>query len=89
MEAQQRIRRIVEGRGTLSYTRHARERGEERGIDLTDCKNVLQGGFVDGSFTTFEAGTWRYRVCTPRMAVVVAFSSEDRLVVITMMRRDQ
>jgi hypothetical protein len=54
--------------------------------DLTtvDCENVLRGGVVRPG--EFEHGTWRYRVETSRITVVVAFRSEGELVVVTAWR---
>ena len=49
-----------------------------------DCLNVLRGGWVEPA--ELEAGTWRYRVATQRIVVVVAFRSETVLVVVTAWR---
>jgi hypothetical protein len=65
----------------LTYSDHAVAQLAERGITLTDALNVLRGGHVEGS--DLIAGTWRYRVRTPRMVVVVAFRSEREMRVIT------
>ena len=78
--------RSILAEGTYRFTRHAEKRMEERNMTHTDCLNVLRGGVVRGEYTTFENGTWRYRVETPAMAVVVAFRSETSLVVVTPMR---
>lgn len=53
----------------------------ERDIDEADIINVLRGGAV--SPPEIESGTWRYRIFTPKMWVIVAFRSETCLVVIT------
>ena len=54
--------------------------------DLTtiDVTNMLRGGVVDAA--EFENGSWRYRVRTSKMAVVVAFRSESELRVVTAWR---
>lgn len=49
-----------------------------------DVTNVLRGGTVDPA--EFEHGSWRYRVRTHRIAVVIAFRSEISLVVVTAWR---
>ena len=77
------IRRILQT-GRFVYSRHARE--EMRADDLTtlDCENVLRGGVIRSG--ECEHGTWRYRVETSRMTVVVAFRSEHDLVMVTAWR---
>lgn len=54
--------------------------------DLTtvDCENILHGGVVRPA--EFGKPSWRYRVETQRMAIVVAFRSSEELVVITAWR---
>jgi hypothetical protein len=54
--------------------------------DLTtvDCENVLRGGVVRPA--EHEHGTWRYRVETRKITVVIAFRSERELVVVTAWR---
>ena len=54
--------------------------------DLTtvDCENVLRGGVVRPG--EYEHGTWRYRVETSKITVVIAFRSEQELVVVTAWR---
>lgn len=46
---------------------------------------MLRGGIVQPP--EYEKGTWRYRVETGRMAVVIAFRSRSELVVITAWRK--
>ncbi len=68
-------------------SRHARQRMTENDMDLLDVLNVLRAGRVREDLTAFEAGTYRYRVETPRMAVVVAFNSRrEQMVVVTAFR---
>jgi len=54
--------------------------------DLTtvDCENVLRGGVVRPG--ELEHGTWRYRVETSRITVVIAFRSVQELVIVTAWR---
>jgi hypothetical protein len=53
-------------------------------MSVLDCVNILRGGVVRPA--ELERGTWRYRVETARMAVVVAFRSRDTLVIVTAWR---
>lgn len=84
VEARRHIQAIL-SKGTTSLTRHARQRMEERKLEMSDCLNVLRCGFVEE--IDFEKGSWRYQVCTPRIGVVVAFNGEMRLVIVTTFRR--
>jgi len=70
--------------GTIRYSKHALD--EMRADDLTtvDCCNVLGGGWAEPG--EYENGSWRYRVRTARMCFVIAFRSEDTLVVVTAWR---
>ena len=51
---------------------------------MLDVANVLRGGVVDPG--EYENGSWRYRVRTARIAVIVAFRSETELRVVTAWR---
>lgn len=83
-EARKLIHHILKN-GDVTYSRpHAIERMEEREMDTSDCINILRGGKVrEGEY---ENGSWRYRVETPKMAVVVAFIDEDELMIVTAWR---
>lgn len=78
------IRNILE-RGNVRWTGHALQRLPARDLTTVDCVNVLRAGVVDPA--ELENGTWRYRVRAGRISVVVAFRSEDTLVVITAWRK--
>lgn len=78
--------RLALGDGELRFTRHARERMQERDLDETDIANVLRGGALGN--VDLEGGSWRYELRTPRISVVVAIRSESVLVVITAWRRE-
>lgn len=58
----------------------------ERGMTHADCLYVLRRGFVNETLTSFEGSSWRYRFEVPGMAVVVAFRTEESVVVVTTMR---
>ena len=71
--------------GTVSFSSHALEEMAKDDLTTVDVANVLRGGFVE--FSEFERGSWRYRVRTSRMTVVVAFRSEGVLSVVTAWRK--
>jgi hypothetical protein len=50
-------------------------------MDQSDILNVLRGGRV--AQRRLERGTWRYRLETNRMAVVIWFVDENELEVVT------
>ena len=77
------IRSILED-GVLVFSKHAHEEMEKDDLLDVDARNVLRGGVV--RFPEMVKGTWRYRVETRRIAVVVAFRSETELVVVTAWR---
>ena len=81
--AKRLIRSIIEG-GTVRWTAHALQRLRVRDLTTVDCVSVLRAGVVDPP--ELENGTWRYRVRGGRTNVIVAFRSEDTLVVITAWR---
>jgi len=74
------LRRILES-GTVSFSDHAlAEMGRDQ-LTTVDCANVLRGGVVEPG--EMDRGSWRYRVKTNMICVVVAFRSEAELVVVT------
>ena len=70
--------------GTVAYSRHAREELAKDRLTAVDAVNVLRGGVVEPA--ELENGSWRYRVRTARMFVVIAFRSEEELVIVTAWR---
>jgi hypothetical protein len=83
-QAKALIREILIG-GEVTYSQpHAIERLRKWNLTTVDCINVLRGGAVaEGEY---ENGSWRYRVYTPRICVVVRFESEDTLQIVTAWR---
>lgn len=77
------IRQILET-GTVSFSDHALEEMRKDKLTTVDCTNVLRGGVVDPG--EWERGSWRYRVRTNTICVVVTFRSETHLVVVTAWR---
>lgn len=72
-------------RGSVTYLQtHALQQMEKRHISMVDCVNVLRGGLVQEG--ELENGSWRYRVCTPKMCVVARFESDLELEIVTAWR---
>ena len=82
-KAKQLVRTILQS-GTVSYSKHACEEMVKDGLQTVDCVNVLRGGVID--FPELVNGTWRYRVRTNRMVVVIAFGSESHVRIVTAWR---
>lgn len=68
--------RAILADGTVGFPKHAREEMAKDHLTEIDVVNVLRGGAVEPG--EWENGSWRYRVRTPRMFVVVAFRSSKR-----------
>src|SRR5688500_11989161 len=68
--------------GAVSWSDHVKEELIKDDLSTGDCLNVLRAGAVTEP-ADFERGTWRYRVRTNRMCVVVAFRSETELRIVT------
>lgn len=82
-EAKRRIREILAG-GEVVSSKHATEEMAKDNLTMFDCVNVLRGGIVEPA--EWEKGTWRYRIHTQRIWVVVGFRSENQLVIVTAWR---
>lgn len=82
-EVKKLLRHILQT-GRFIYTKHAKDEMIADDLTTVDCENVLRGGLVRPG--EYEYGTWRYRVETSRVSVVVAFRSENELVVVTAWR---
>jgi hypothetical protein len=82
-QAKQLIERILRA-GEVRFSGHALAELAQDKLDTVDCTNVLRGGVVEPP--EWENGSWRYRVRTARMCVVVAFRSTAALVVVTAWR---
>jgi hypothetical protein len=82
-DARRLIREVLRS-GSVALSRHAEAEVAKDNLTMVDVTNVLRGGVVDPA--EFENGSWRYRVRTARIAVVVAFRSETELRVVTAWR---
>jgi hypothetical protein len=71
--------------GTVSFSTHALQEMAHDHMTTVDCTNVLRGGVVEPP--EYRDGTWRYRVRTASLSVVVAFRSGTHLAVVTAWRR--
>ena len=85
-KAKDLIRAILES-GEVRASNHALDEMAKDDLTMVDCVNILRGGWVEPA--EFEKGTWRYRVRTQRICVVVAFRSEAKLVIVTAWREKQ
>lgn len=85
-EARRLIRDILDT-GTVTPSGHALDEMQKDDMTMVDCVNVLRGGYPDPA--DWERGSWRYRVRTARMCVVIAFRSEQELVIVTAWRERQ
>ena len=82
-EARRLIQEILET-GSVTFSKHAEEEMAKDNLTMVDVANVLRGGVLDPA--ELENGSWRYRVRTARIAVIVAFRSETELRVVTAWR---
>jgi uncharacterized protein DUF4258 len=83
--ARKRISRLLR-EGRITYSHHAREEMEKDDLTEVDVTNVLRGGHITEPAEN-EKGTWRYRVHTHIIWVVVAFREETELVIVTAWRK--
>jgi hypothetical protein len=81
--ARRLIREILE-KGSLSFSGHSEKALADDDLSTVDAVNVLRGGVVE--FAEFENGSWRYRVRTQRMVVVIVFRSASEIAVVTAWR---
>lgn len=82
-DARALIRKILKSGGYRFSEHSAEEMAKDNLVEL-DCVNVLRAGQVEPP--DFEKGSWRYRVFTPKIVVVVAFRSETQMSVVTAWR---
>jgi hypothetical protein len=72
--------------GTITVTRHAEQELAKDELTTDDALHALRGGRILEE-PEMENGTWRYRVHTTEMVVVVAFTSESKLKIVTAWRK--
>jgi hypothetical protein len=71
--------------GVLGFSGHALEEMKKDNLTEVDVRNCLRGGVASEGEYVNES--WRYRISTSRMAVVITFRSETHAVVVTAWRR--
>jgi uncharacterized protein DUF4258 len=79
-----RLLREILVSGTLTYSGHAKKELAKDKLTTQDVVNVLRAGVVEPS--EFERGSWRHRVKTNTMCVVVVLVSEQEAVIVTAWR---
>ncbi len=72
--------------GTVVSSKHAKEELAADDLTTVDAMNVLRAGRILEAPELID-GTWRYRVHTEQMVVVVAFVSESKLKIVTAWRK--
>jgi hypothetical protein len=82
-EVRKLVRDICEN-GTVEFSPHAYEEMAKDSLSELDALNVLRGGWPEPG--EFERSSYRYRIRTQNICVVVAFRSETWLVVVTAWR---
>lgn len=84
LQASKLLKRILGERDT-GFSQHARDEMEADDLAEPDIANTLRCGLVgDGELIN---GTWRYRVETERIGVVVAFRGEAEAIIVTAWRK--
>lgn len=68
------LRRLLE-EGETTWTTHAKKELEKDHLTMVDAVNVMRGGTVEEA--ELENGSWRYRVRTQHITVVVAFEGDE------------
>ena len=79
-----KLLRQVLASGTFTLSGHARKEMAKDRLTTPDVVNVLRAGVVEPS--EFENGSWRHRVKTNTICVVVVLVSEVETVVVTAWR---
>jgi hypothetical protein len=69
----------------IYFSGHGLKQMEKRQLKTGDVLNVLQAGKIYDE-AEFENGSWRYRVQTRKMTVVVAFQRPNQVAVVTAWR---
>lgn len=82
-KAKQLIRSIL-SQGGVNFSPHAEKEMLADRLMEADILCVLRGGLVEPA--EFELGSWRYRVRTNKIFVVVAFRSESEIRIVTAWR---
>ena len=84
-EAKKLILQILK-EGHTVFSRHAEEELAKDDLTTVDATNVLRAGKITEP-PELERDTWRYRIHTERMVVVVSFMSESKMRIVTAWRK--
>jgi len=81
-EARRRMREALTN-GTLRYSRHTRERSQQRGVQVADIKEALLSAGLPDRSTTNPGEAWRFTGQTESAAlcVVVGFDAADPTII--------
>ncbi len=69
----------------ISFSKHGLSQMNKRSLKTGDVLNVLKGGQIQVD-PEFENGSYRYRVTTSKVTVVIAFRRHNHVVVVTAWR---
>jgi hypothetical protein len=84
-EAKKRIQ-VIFREGDIIFSGHAEKELAKDELTTNDARNVLRAGKILEP-PELVHGTWRYRLQTEKMVVVVAFISESKLKIVTAWRK--
>lgn len=82
--AARKLLREIVATGRFWYSEHCKREMAHDKLTTIDVVNVLRAGVVEPS--EFEHGSWRHRVKTNRICVVVVLLSEQEAVAVTAWR---
>jgi hypothetical protein len=69
----------------ISFSKHALEEMENDNLRTGDILNVLKAGKIFDA-PEFENGSYRYRIQTQKITVVIAFRKPNHVVIVTAWR---
>lgn len=81
------VRLLIQGvlnEGDLEFSAHALQEMKKDGLSELDIVNVLRGSWPEPG--EYEHGSWRYRISTQQITVVISFRDDSWLVVVTAWR---
>jgi hypothetical protein len=80
-----RLAKAIVVAGTVIYSSHALSEMVKDKLTKADVERVLRGGAAGEG--EWENGSWRYRMWTPGIVVVMSFRSPTALVIVTAWRK--
>jgi hypothetical protein len=75
-----------QNRNFMTFSKHALEEMEKDNLKTGDILNVLKAGKIFDA-PEFENGSYRYRVQTQKIMVVIAFRKTNHVVIVTAWRK--